>query len=286
MKYVHRDPDQFHPNKNHAFTHSLSDHPLFKFEELKKLAMRHPTIRYHSSRIPRYQRLDRAVQECPNGHSLEETLDHIETSGSFVFIMDVQNDTLYAPLVQEILDELEDVVHRHHRGMRKRQAWIFITSPGGTTPYHRDHESSHYFHIKGKKRLWLWDHNDREVVSQLENETFHGVHSLQKTSYRDSLMEKASEYNLSPGHGAYFPYTAPHLVENNDQEYSISFSVTHMTDENYAEKRINKVNQLLRRFGLNPNDLGASALVDQMKLLFFMILKKFVFSGNKDWIGT
>jgi hypothetical protein len=283
MKFIERNVADFHPEKQHVFNHNLSHHPLLQLDEIRKLAQRHPTIRYHSAKVARSQRLDLAVQECPNGHTLEETLRNIDTTGSFVFIMDVQKDPIYRNMVDEIMDEVEGSVHRFHKNMRKRQAWIFVTSPGGTTPYHRDHESSHYFHIKGKKTLWLWDHNDKEVISQEENEHLHGVHGLKKTVYKEALMEKATEHHLSPGQGVFFPYTAPHMVENGADEYSISFSVTHMTDETYNIKRIHKINQLLRKTGIKPKDVNDSYLSDRMKLGLHWMLRNSIYSFNKDW---
>lgn len=286
MKFIKRDENLFNPEKQTTFSHNLCEHPLFQLEELKKLACRHPTVRFHSALIPRDQRLDRAVQDCPNGMTLPETLDNIEKSGSFVFIMDVQNDPLYAPLMNQILDEIESTVGKHHHNMRKRQAWIFITSPGGTTPYHRDHEASHYFHIKGKKTLWLWDQNDPEVVTQEENEIFHGTHSLKKTLYREALMEKGTEHKLTPGQGVFFPYTAPHMVENGTDEFSISFSVTHMTDETYNIKRLHKMNQLIRKAGILPSPHGRSRVSDTTKLLLHNILRNTVYSNSREWIDT
>lgn len=282
MKYIERDTKNFHPESSQAFKHNLCGHPLFELEELKKLALRHPKVRYHSAMIPRSQSLDTVCDDCSTGMSLEETLDNITTSGSFVFIMDVHEDPIYGPLVNKILDEIQVDVEKHHKKLRNRQAWIFITSPGGTTPYHRDQETAHFMHIKGKKKFYLWDQKDREVVSQKENEHFHGIHGLGKTQYKDALMDKATCYDIVPGDGVFFPYTAPHMVENGD-EFAISFSVTHMTSEDYAQRRINKINQILRKLGMNPTDLGVSKLKDSFKLIVHGFLRNTLGFFKQEW---
>jgi mannose-6-phosphate isomerase-like protein (cupin superfamily) len=286
MKYIERNRSEFHPDKRQALKHNLCSHPLMQLEELKKLALRHPTVRYHSAKISRSQKLDTVAKDCPNGMSLKDTLDNIESSGSFVFIMDVQKDAIYAPFVNELLGEVQGDVERYHHNMRNRQAWIFITSPGGVTPYHRDQEAAHYFHIKGEKSFWLWDANDREIVTQEENEFFHGVHGLKKTDYADSKMTKAEKFTIYPGDGIYFPYTAPHMVENGTDEYSISFSVTHMTTENYNTRRINKINQLLRKIGIKPRDLDQSGFIDNLKLTTHFMLRSILGLFKKSWINT
>jgi hypothetical protein len=286
MKYIERNSSEFHPDKRQGLKHNLCSHPLMQLEELKKLALRHPTVRYHSAKISRSQKLDTVAKDCPNGMSLKDTLDNIESSGSFVFIMDVQKDPIYAPFVNELLSEVQSDVEKCHHNLRNRQAWIFITSPGGVTPYHRDQEAAHYFHIKGKKSFWLWDANDREIVTQEENEFFHGVHGLRKTDYAESKMNKAEQFTIYPGDGIYFPYTAPHMVENGSDEYSISFSVTHMTNENYNTRRINKINQLLRKIGFRPRDLDQSVFIDHLKLTTHFMLRSILGHFNKSWQNT
>lgn len=283
MNLVSRADERFHASHKSVFTHSLQTHPLMKFEELTKLALRHPTVKYHSSNLDRSQSLETVVKDRPSEMSLEDALANINHSGSFVFIQNIQNDRLYGEFVNEIMDQLEKDVHLSHHNMRNRQAWIFITSPGGTTPYHRDQESSHYFHIKGKKTFWLWDANDRQVVTQEENEYFHGVYGLKKTQYREALMSKSQKFEILPGDGIYFPYTAPHMVENGTEEYSISISFTHMTDEDFEVRRINKINQIIRKFGMQPKDVGQSKLADKMKLGTHKILRTTLAPFEKNW---
>lgn len=283
MTYIQRADSEFNPSRKSRFTHELAQHPLMQFEELKKLALRHPTVKYHSANIPRTQSLETVVKEAPSNMSLEDALKNIETSGTFVFIQNIQNDPTYGKLVNEILDEIEKDVHKSHRNMRKRQAWVFITSPGGTTPYHRDQESAHYFHIKGKKTFWLWRVSDRTVVTQEENEFFHGVYGLGKTKYQEAYMDNAFEFRIQPGDGVFFPYTAPHMVQNGKEEFAISFSVTHMTDEDFAIRRVYKINQLLRKFGIAPKDQGESRAVDNLKLAVHWILRTSLSPFVKNW---
>lgn len=283
MAFLKRSHENFHPAKRATFKHDLVNHPLMQMDELKKLALRHPNVRYHSANLPRSQSLDTVLTERPNGLTLQDSLDNIETSGTFVFVMDVQKDPIYAPFVNALLDEVQGDIEKYHKNMRRRQAWLFITSPGGVTPYHRDQEGTHYFHIKGKKTFWLWDAHDREIVSQEENEYFHGVHGLKKTLYNDAKMQKAEEFVIHPGDGIYFPYTAPHMVENGSDEYSISFSVTHMSDEDFNTRRINKINQLLRKFGLKPRDMNQSEVIDNLKLALHWTLRTTLSPFSKNW---
>jgi hypothetical protein len=96
-------------------------------------------------------------------------------------------------------------------------------------------------------------------------------------------MEQATEYSILPGDGIFFPYTAPHMVENGSEEYSISFSVTHMTENDYNVRCINKINQLIRKRGASPRDLGHSAVADQAKLMIHFVLRKVLAPFQVHW---
>ncbi len=274
--------DDYALKRHHNFQHSLSHHPLLQLEELKKLALRSPKIRFHSAMLKRTQPFDTA-RELQTGMTIEETLNNIEASGSFVYLMEVEKDPLYRDLIQTIMANIEKNVHRHDSKMCKPKAWIFITSPGGVTPYHRDFNANYFFQIKGQKTLWLWDHTDREIVGQEEDEAFHGVHSLAKTLYTDEKMKKAVKYEMGPSSGAFFSYTDPHLVENGSEEVSISLSITFLTPEDYQVKRIHKINQLLRKVGIIPSDIGKSKLLNQMKLGLHWLVKHTIYLKSPDW---
>ena len=61
--------------------------------------------------------------------------------------------------------------------MCHRAGWIFVTSPGAVTPFHMDDEHNFILQIAGRKRLYVWDPQDRSVVSDLGQELFHARHS-------------------------------------------------------------------------------------------------------------
>ena len=263
---------------NH-FTHNLCDHPLLSYVQLKKLALRHPSIRFNQSNISRAQNMDTIIHDCPATTSLKEALDNICKANACIVIRQIQKDKEYAPLFEQILKDVQAKTKLKKSQMKHINAWIFITSLGGITPYHRDHESTHLFHMAGEKKFYLWDHHDKEVVSQKENEYFHGVGKLKETKYRDQLMERSQLYNLTPNQGVYIPATAPHMVENGE-DYAISLTLTYMSDADYKIRRIYKMNQILRKLKLNPVDANQSRIKDASKLMAHAIIRTIFFFSN------
>lgn len=269
-------------DKIFSFQHQLSTHPLLQLEELRSLAKRHNLIRFHSAKINRAQNLDTVKEDCSNGLTLEETLNQIEHTGSAVVIREVERDPLYKPLVEEMFKSIKLFNKKAGISMYNCHAWIFITSPEGITPYHRDQEHTHFFHVRGEKTVWLWDHTNRSLITQEEDEFFHGVNKLTKTIYRDSLMKHAHEFKVVPNEGLYFPPTAPHMVENGN-EYSISMTLTYMSNMNMRVRRIHKINQIIRKLGFEPTDVNKSRLKDEMKLILHFVFRSFLAPVDKNW---
>lgn len=264
------------------FTHNLSDHPLLNFDQLKELALRHPLIRFNNSKLSRSQNLDTVIRDCPAEKSLKEALDNIQNSNACIVIREVQKDLQYKGLIDELFKDIQQTTKLKPSQMRNVNAWIFITSPGGVTPYHRDQETVYFYHLSGKKKFYLWDHHDREVVSQEENEFFHGVNKLKETKYRDHIMEKSKAYDLAPRAGLHIPATAPHMVENGSDEFTVSLSLTFMSDADYKIRRIYKINQLLRKMKIKPRDVNQSKFIDHSKLVAHKALRSCLFF-NENW---
>ena len=62
------------------------------------------------------------------------------------------------------------------------------------------------------------------------------------------------------------PSTAPHMVENGS-EPSITMSFTYYTDSTRRRELLYRGNDKLRRMGIEPRPVGASALADRSKAL-------------------
>lgn len=264
------------------FTHNLANHPLLKFDQIKQLALRHPFKRFNHSKLSRTQNLDTVIEDCPPGMSLSEALENLHSANACIVIRQIQRDPAYAPLIQQLAENVQSTYERSRLPMKYVNAWLFITSPGGVTPYHRDHETTVLFHLSGKKNFYLWDQNDSSVVSAKENEHFHGVRNLSKTVYHDQLMDKSQLYQLNPGEGVFIPAGAPHMVENGTDEYTISLTITYMNHEDFRIQRIYKINQILRKLGFNPTDASHSSVKDKTKLITHALVRTILFY-NSNW---
>src|SRR5205807_2542309 len=137
--------------------------------------------------------------------------------------------------------------------------WIFITSPNAVTPYHMDHEKNFILQCLGKKKVYVWEPLDRDVVTERSLELFHTRHSRELVLFRDELLPRAHALDFEPGMGAYMPSTAPHLVKNGPG-VSITLSITYYTRAIRETKLLYKCNHTLRRLGLTPAPIGEAGV--------------------------
>lgn len=261
------DAGGFDPWKIMAVTHQLCGHPLLGIDALVELGQRleaRKLVRTHSDEAGAGSSFGDAPTLHPNRRSAAETLSGIADAHAWMSLLNVQADPVYRRLVDEVLDALKPVVDRRDPGMCFRGGWIFVSSPGAITPFHIDHEHNFILQIAGRKRLYVWDPFDREVVSERAQELFHDRHSREGIVWDEAFRSRARIFDLEPGQGGYMPSTSPHMVENGS-EPSITVSFTYYTDSTRRRELLYRGNAKLRRLGLAPRPVGASALADRSK---------------------
>lgn len=259
--------DPFDPWSITAVTHRLCGHPLLNIDALVELGQRleaRKLVRTHSDEAGAGSAFGDAPTLHPNRRSAAETLSAIADAHAWMSLLNVQSDPVYRRLVDDVLDAIKPMIDRHDPGMCFRGGWIFVSSPGAVTPFHIDHEHNFILQIAGRKRLYVWDPFDREVVSERAQELFHDHNSREKIVWDESFRSRARIFDLQPGQGGYMPSTAAHMVENGS-EPSITVSFTYYTDSTRRRELLYRGNAQLRRMGLDPRPVGASALADRSK---------------------
>jgi hypothetical protein len=243
--------------------HHLAGHPLFELPRLLELATRLPEscVAYNAGDIAVAEGLYRGPR---NGLSAEETIRRIEDCRSWMVLKHVEADARYNALLDSCLDE----VRRHSEplapGMRKREGFIFISSPGSVTPYHLDPEYNFLLQVRGSKAVHIWNPGDPVVLTDEELEDFFTSEEQKNLTFKGEHEQRASVFELTPGRGLHFPVTAPHWVRNGDG-VSVSFSITFQTPASERRAVVYRVNAALRRRGLKPTPAGRSAILDAVK---------------------
>ena len=257
---------EFDPWRIQPVRHRLSNHPLLQPDALLALSARLETagrIRTHANDATAGTPFNNAPGLHPNPLSAVETLNSLREAKAWMSLLNVQTDAVYRELVGSVLDSVHPLIEPRDPGMCHRAGWIFVSSPKTVTPFHFDKEHNFILQIHGRKRVYVWDHRDTTVASELARDRFHQRHDRDQLQWREGFRGRARVFELHPGEGAYMPSTSPHMVENGD-EPSITMSFTYYTDATRRDAMLHKTHAVLRDLRINPPPVGSWPALDAL----------------------
>ena len=237
-----------YPESGHRLGHRFHEHPLMTLESLARLA----------------DRLDPRFIECNLGEQpvgvegpppqlkegVGDRIRNIETTASWVALREVDQDPEYRALLESMLDDIRPAIEATTGPVLTVQGYIFVTSPGGVTPFHFDPEHNILFQMRGSKVFTQFPAGDPFYAADECHERYHAGGQAE-LPWRDEMAGGGREWHLGPGDAFYVPVMAPHFVRNGP-EVSISLSVTWRSEWSYAEADARCFNRMARGFGLSP----------------------------------
>ncbi len=220
------------------FQHAFASHPLLQIPALIELSRSLPPdqIRFHAAAMKEDTNFGDVSSIPKAGATLEDALARIEESGSWVQLNHIETVPAYRELIEAFLHEARPFIRVDRASMHRREGYIFVASPGSLTPFHCDHEPNFICQVRGRKDLYVWDPDDRVVLSQAQLESFHGLYSLATIQYRPALMGRARLFPLEPGNGAFVPQDAPHMVKTGDRA-AVTLSISYFRGRCEAQAR-------------------------------------------------
>ena len=259
-----------YPEVPHTLRHALSGHPLLELDALAGLAEALPptSIEYNFADLP----VGIAEKPGATGIPIGETIRRIEQTGSWAALKNIEAVPDYAALLHDLLAELRPQIEARTGAMLKPQGYVFITSPGGVTPYHFDPEHNILLQVRGSKVMTQFPAGDPAFAPDSVHETYHTGGGRELT-WRDELLVGGREFPLVPGEALFVPVMAPHFVRNGP-EPSVSLSITWRSDWSFAEADARALNGLLRHIGLTPRAPGRWPARNRAKALGWRVLSK------------
>jgi len=266
-RLIEADPEVFHRDFNQRpfrLHHSLVENPLMRMRRLIELARslaQLPGEVYYDVGV---NRVDQRWDETPRpAQTVDQIIADISAARAWIILRRAELDPDYRVLLDACMSELSELGFGPYRDrVRVRNAIVFITSPQRVTTYHIDRECNFILQIQGRKTVYIFDQNDREVLPEQELERFWAVDN-NAAKYKAHYQDRARVFELEPGDGVHVPVNAPHWVRNGDGP-SITLSVNFQFDDMLAANQY-KANYYLRKLGLNPAPPGRSAIRDQIK---------------------
>ncbi|HWG58065.1 MAG TPA: hypothetical protein VN661_03370 [Candidatus Acidoferrales bacterium] len=258
-RWIEADPSEFQAKFNREsfqVVHRLSSHPLFQLDALMDLAKRTTEKRpnhiyYDAGNV----RVEQRWNEVPKAEfSAMDALRRIEECGAWIVLRHAQEDPAYRVLLDKGLAEMVALAGKELEPLiKQKDIIIFITSPKRVTTYHIDRECNWILQIHGTKMLYVFDQNDREVLTEEEVELF-WARDNNSAKYKPELQSRARGYHLAPSVGVHVPVNAPHWLQNDDN-ISVTLSVNFQFKDS-QRANVYRANYFLRRLGMKPTGPG------------------------------
>jgi hypothetical protein len=253
--------------------HKLAELDVFTEESLAQIIENHPEHMLHAL----------TMGFDPMTSSDNEKVVHTGVSGVDVLEavrrgrlwLNITNIDAVDSRFRELTDALYSGVRAQNPSFHvdETHATLLVSSPGAMVYYHVDGPPSFLWHIRGRKRVWVYPAQDETLLARpMLEDVFAGVRQ-EYVPYQPSFDERAEVFDLEPGQCAMWVQNAPHRVSNLDS-FNVSLVTDHYTPEARRRARVYRANRFLRakahiphRF-LSPAETGpvATAKVGVHKL--------------------
>lgn len=194
-----------------------------------------------------------------------EIIAQIGECRSWLVLKKIERDPDYAALVAKGVDALSAEIRRKTGRIFRREGFVFISSPGATTPFHLDPEHNVLMQIEGEKVVTVFSPDDRDLADQQALERFHaGGH--RNLPLAPEHAARGVPFALGPGDALYIPPFAPHWVKVTSMAPSLSLSLTWRSRATMRAAYLHQINHRLRARGANPHFPGEAAMIDTLKI--------------------
>lgn len=123
---------------------------------------------------------------------------------------------------------------------------LIMSAPQAKVPFHADAPGVCLFHIRGRKRIWIYP-NDEAHMPQRGMEDIMLKQITEDLPYRREMDAAAQVFDLEPGMAITWPLHAPHRIENQGT-FNVSLSVDYQTWNTRIINGAHYANGVLRRW--------------------------------------
>jgi len=256
-----------------TFKHDLSETGLFADEALIALLDKHPqnlldVCTMGGADHPQYPNRFRTGDF--RGLPSKELIEAVKAGKIWINVREAMNvHPEYKTVLDEMYSHLAEVTGKPVYNPR---GGILISSPIAKVPYHFDKTETILWHVRGKKRLFIYPMT-QEFFSDESHENAMTNYLEDDLPYHDYFEDHATILDLSENEAAAWPLNSPHRVDN--QTFCVSVTTEYSTRESGMKNAAMITNATLRhRLGLQPSYEKDGPVARQVKSLFGRVIKK------------
>lgn len=256
-----------------SFQHDLDSTGLFTDEALITLLNKHPSEKLDVCSMspvvdPLYPNKMRTGDF--RGVDGKTLLDAAKSGKIWINLRQAMN---IHPEYKAVLDQMYGgLAEKTGNKTFKANGGILISSPIAKVPYHFDKTETILWHVRGKKRIYLYPLTPK-YISDIAYESA-VINDLEDDLPFNSSWDKdATMFDLQPGQALTWPMNMPHRVDN--QAFCISVTTEYSTVASGRRNAAMLTNATLRqKLGHNPSYWNASPAENYIKSVFGRVIKK------------
>lgn len=263
--------------------HGFGDTGLFSDENLGKLIDNHPCEHLTISTMGNDPTKFEWIEGDRNGASGQEILELVKQGRLWLNLRNVLN---FHPEIAQAVNSMYDELEAKSPGFKAedRSANLLISSSTAMVHYHVDMPVNMLWHIRGKKRVWVYPHFDYRFVSKSVVEKVCAGELSEDVPFDPSFDNYALTYDVEPGQLLTWPQLTPHRVQNLGG-VCVSLSTEHKNAR--ARRRINvhEANYFLRtKIGKFYRSAAVDGSVAEVKQLLMRSIRLFnkLFGARKE----
>ena len=247
--------------------HALPETGLFTDESLAELIDNHPAEQLTISTMGDDPTKFDWVEGEKNGASGQQIIELVHAGRLWLNLRNVLD---YHPAIAEKVDEIYGQLESNasHFKAQDRSANLLISSSTAMVPYHVDMPVNMLWHIRGKKRVWVYPHFDYRFVAQSVIEKVCAGELSEDVPYDTFFDNFALIFDVEPGQLITWPQLTPHRVQNLGG-LCVSLSTEHKNPRARRRISMHEANHVLRRqFGKFYKNADVDSISTYTKQVF------------------
>lgn len=260
--------------------HRLSETGLFTDEALADLLDKHPSEQLDVCTMSQEHKLypnkfrTGDFRDC-DGKTLIEAAKAGKIWINARKAMNIHSE--YKEVLDQMYGSIADIIGKPTFNAR---GGILISSPAARVPYHCDQTETILWHVRGKKRMYLYPPTEE----YLPDEAYQSIITNYREDdipYTQDMDAGAEIFDLAEDEMISWRLNAPHRVDN--QSYCISVTTEYSTKESALKNSVMFTNAVLRqKFGVKSRWTGASKPEKYVKSLAGRVLRKIGAYSNQN----
>jgi len=231
-----------------TFQHRLVESRLFEDDALARVLDAYPAELYDINLFDFDADGQHTMRTGARGRrSGEEVLEGVKEGRIWV---QLRRAEAWYPGLGDLIQEAFAGISGQARGFKPIQTngQLILSAPGAKVPFHADAPGVVLFHLRGRKRIWIYP-ADETHMPQKGMENILLKQQTEDLPYQRDMDAAAQIFDLEPGMAAAWPLHAPHRIENLGT-FNVSLSVDYQTWESRLINGAHYANGVLRRWGM------------------------------------